>query len=227
MGGEIRQLIPELVGQRTLVHIDRNDVGLSTAILHGGRIGHGVGEVHRYAAAGRQRLDAVGGDDGGQLRHIRAAGHGDGNGIGAVVHRTAFHHLITIIGRYGNDDLIALIGAGAVGDDGTALGGVHCNGVLTGIWFVSGDPDLQGCTLAAGCHDHDVDITGIPGQIADGEGRLTRAGCTMGGRFLDFIHRGSRCIVIHYLIVVGACHIGGERHRCGGLAAAGGGAIGQ
>ena len=72
----------------TLVHIDRNDIGLSTAILHGGRIGHGVGEVHRLATAGRQGFNAVCGNDRSQLCHIRAAGHGDGDGIGGIVHRT-------------------------------------------------------------------------------------------------------------------------------------------
>ena len=85
---EVSHLIPELVSQRTLVHIDRNDIGLNAAILHGCCVGHGAGEVHRFAAARCQRLDAAGGDDGGQLRHIRAAGHGDGNGVGGVVHRT-------------------------------------------------------------------------------------------------------------------------------------------
>ena len=86
--GKISQLIPELIGQRPLVHIDRNDIGLAAAILHGGGVGHGIGEVHRLAVTGRQGLDAVGGDNRGQLRYIRATGHGDGNGIGAVVHRT-------------------------------------------------------------------------------------------------------------------------------------------
>ena len=85
---EVSHLIPELVGQRTLVHIDRNDIGLSTAILHDGRIGHGVGEVHRLATAGRQGFNAVCGNDRSQLCHIRAAGHGDGDGIGGIVHRT-------------------------------------------------------------------------------------------------------------------------------------------
>ena len=65
---EVRQLVPELVGQRTLVHVNRDSIGLGAAILHGGRIGHGVGEVHRLAAAGGQGLDAVGGDSGSQLR---------------------------------------------------------------------------------------------------------------------------------------------------------------
>jgi len=86
--GKVRQLVPELIGQRPFVHVDRNSIGLAAAILHGGGVGHGIGEVHRLAVTGRQRLDAVGGDNRGQLRHICAAGHGDGNGIGAVVHRT-------------------------------------------------------------------------------------------------------------------------------------------
>ena len=85
---EVSHLIPELVGQRTLVHIDRNDIGLGASILHSGRIGHGVGEVHRLAATWCQGFNAVCGNDRSQLRHVRAAGHGDGNGIGAVVHRT-------------------------------------------------------------------------------------------------------------------------------------------
>lgn len=82
------QFIPELIGQRPLVHVNRDSIGLAAAILHDGGVGHGIGEVHRYAVTGRQRLDAVCGDNRGQLRHICAAGHGDGNGIGAVVHRT-------------------------------------------------------------------------------------------------------------------------------------------
>ena len=88
LGGKVRQLVPELIGQRPLVHVDRDSIGLAAAVLHGGGVGHGIGEVHRYAVTGRQGLDAVGGDNRGQLRHICAAGHGDGNGIGAVVHRT-------------------------------------------------------------------------------------------------------------------------------------------
>ena len=53
LGGEISQLIPELIGQRPFVHVDRNSIGLAAAILHGGGVGHGIGEVHRYAVTGR------------------------------------------------------------------------------------------------------------------------------------------------------------------------------
>lgn len=88
LGGKVRQLVPELIGQRSLVHVDRDSIGFAAAILHGGGVGHGIGEVHRFTAARCQGLDAVCGDDGGQLRHIRAAGQCDGNGIGGVVHRT-------------------------------------------------------------------------------------------------------------------------------------------
>ena len=35
LGGEIRQLIPELIGQRPLVHVDRDSIGLAAAILGG------------------------------------------------------------------------------------------------------------------------------------------------------------------------------------------------
>ena len=282
--GKVRQLVPELIGQRPFVHVDRNSIGLAAAVLHGGGVGHGIGEVHRYAVTGRQRLDAVGGDHRGQLRHISAAGHGDGNGIGAVVHRTghavdgeagdalgsrggrlplagdvdvtgrhleavirdnlvhrsptlskaiaqgALHHLITAVGRYGDDNLIALVGLGAVGGDGTALGGAYRDLIRAGIrrigaTAIGGDLHLQGSTLTSGgVYDHNVNVTGVLGQIAEGDGVLA-----LNGRCAVFagIHRGCRCIVIHHLIVVGTCHIGGERHRCGGLAAAGGGAIGQ
>ena len=78
LGGEISQLIPKLIGQRPLVHVDRDSIGLAAAILHGGRIGHGGGEVHCLATTGREGFNAVGGDRGSQLCHIRAAGHGDG-----------------------------------------------------------------------------------------------------------------------------------------------------
>ena len=84
---EIRQLVPELVGQRTLFHVNRDSIGLGAAILHGGRIGHGGGEVHCLATTGREGFNAVGGDSGSQLCHIRAAGHGDGNGVSGVVYR--------------------------------------------------------------------------------------------------------------------------------------------
>ena len=186
LGGEISQLIPELIGQRPLVHVDRDSIGLAAAILHGGGVGHGIGEVHRLAVTGRQGLDAVGGDNRGQLRHICAAGHGDGDGIGGIVHRTGHavdgeacdalggrrcslplttdahitirhdkavvgnfhcltasnsqrvgqrirHHLITAVGRYGNDNFVARVGLGAVGGNGTALGCLHCNSVRSGI----------------------------------------------------------------------------------------------
>ena len=88
LGGKIRQPIPELLGQRPLVHVDRDSIGLAAAILHGGGVGHGIGEVHRFTAARCQGLDTVCGDNRGQLRHICAAGQCDGNGIGGVVHRT-------------------------------------------------------------------------------------------------------------------------------------------
>ena len=96
LGGKVRQLIPELIGQRPLVHVDRNSIGLAAAVLHGGDVGHGIGEVHRHAAAGRQRLDAVGGDDGGQLRHIRAAGHGDGDGVGGAISTFIIYKMVFI-----------------------------------------------------------------------------------------------------------------------------------
>lgn len=50
---EVRQLIPELIGQRPLVHVDRDSIGLAAAILHGDGVGHGIGEVHRLAVTGR------------------------------------------------------------------------------------------------------------------------------------------------------------------------------
>ena len=53
LGGEIRQPIPELIGQRPLVHVDRDSIGLAAAILHGGGGGHGIGEVHRFTVTGR------------------------------------------------------------------------------------------------------------------------------------------------------------------------------
>lgn len=53
LGGEISQLIPELIGQRPLVHVDRDSIGLAAAILHGDGVGHGIGEVHRLAVTGR------------------------------------------------------------------------------------------------------------------------------------------------------------------------------
>ena len=168
LGGEISQLIPELIGQRPLIHVDRDSIGLASAILHGGGVGHGIGEVHRLAVTRRQGLDAVGGDNRGQLRHICAAGHGDGDGVSGIVHCTGHavdgeacdarggrrgslplttdahitlrhgkavvsdfhcfaasnsqrvgqrirHHLITAVGGYGNDDLIALIRLGMLG----------------------------------------------------------------------------------------------------------------
>ena len=49
LGGEISQLIPKLIGQRPLVHVDRDSIGLAAAILHGDGVGHGIGEVHRLA----------------------------------------------------------------------------------------------------------------------------------------------------------------------------------
>ena len=164
--GKVRQLVPELIGQRPLVHVDRDSIGLAAAILHGDGVGHGIGEVHRLAVTGRQGLDAVCGDNRGQLRHICAAGHGDG--IGGIVYRTghtvdgeagdaldsrcgclplagdghiacryskavtgdlhcfttchsqrvgqrALGHLIAVVGRDGDDDLVALIRLGMLG----------------------------------------------------------------------------------------------------------------
>ena len=51
--GKVRQLVPELIGQRPFVHVDRNSIGFAAAILHGGGVGHGIGEVHRFTVAGR------------------------------------------------------------------------------------------------------------------------------------------------------------------------------
>ena len=84
---EVCQLVPELINQRPLIHVDRDSVSLGAAIFHGDHVGHGVGEIHCLAAARRQGLDTVGGDSGSQFCHIRAAGHGDGDGVSGVVHR--------------------------------------------------------------------------------------------------------------------------------------------
>ena len=276
LGGKVRQLIPELIGQRPLVHVDRNSIGLAAAVLHGGGVGHGIGEVHRYAVTGRQRLDAVCGDNRGQLRHICAAGHGDGNGIGAVVHRTghtvdgegrnavdggagglpiagdadvtAGHleavsgdrlvlsagcgervpqgprlHLIARLGRDGDDDLVALVGPGAVGGDGTAGGRrVHRDRKVALIRrfgaAVGGDLDLEGIALHVGkTLDHDVDIPRAGGQVGQGDGVLTldRRRAAPGG-----IHRGSRRALVHHLVEVVARHAGGKLHGGGVVAGA-------
>ena len=276
LGGEIRQLIPELIGQRPLVHVDRDSIGFAAAILHGGGVGHGIGEVHRFAAARCQGFNAVCGNDRSQLRHIRAAGHGDGDGIGGIVHRTghtvdgegrnavdggagglpiagdadvtAGHleavsgdrlvlsagcgervpqgprlHLIARLGRDGDDDLVALVGPGAVGGDGAAGGRrVHRDRKVALIRrfgaAVGGDLDLEGIALHVGkALDHDVDIPRAGGQVGQGDGVLTLDRCraALGG-----VHRGSRRALFHHLVEVVARHAGGKLHGGGVVAGA-------
>ena len=47
LGGKVRQLVPELIGQRPLVHVDRDSIGLAAAIL--GSDGESVAAVRADA----------------------------------------------------------------------------------------------------------------------------------------------------------------------------------